>query len=93
MSSWPVESLAEGELISKIRARADQGALNLTPSQEGSSYQGSMAGTIVRDDDAASTRVSMYSYRSDSDNSRLVKLVDGRVSSFFLVTWLLLTVL
>ena len=86
MSSWD-------ELVSKKRARADQGALNLTPSQEGTSYQGSMAGTNFRDDDAASTRVSMYSYRSDGDNSRLVKRVDGRVSSCFPVAWLLLIVL
>jgi hypothetical protein len=91
MSSWPVENWAQDKLVSRTRARADQGALNLAPSQEGTSYQGSMAGT--RDDDAASTRVSMYSYRSDTGNSRFVKEVDGRVSLLFLMIWTLLTIL
>ncbi|KIM24059.1 hypothetical protein M408DRAFT_331978 [Serendipita vermifera MAFF 305830] len=79
MSRWPPNRWEEDELVSKTRARVDQGALNLTPSQAETSYQGSMAGTNRHDDDAASSRVSMYSYRSnDRDNMRFVKEVDGR---------------
>ena len=91
MSRWPQESKGweEDELVRRTRARLEQGALNLTPSQEATSYQGSMAGTNTQNDDAVSSRVSMYSYRSsDRDNMRLVKEVDGRVSLYIVELFL-----
>ncbi|CAG7847886.1 SubName: Full=Uncharacterized protein {ECO:0000313/EMBL:CCA74809.1} [Serendipita indica DSM 11827] len=59
------------------RARIEQGSLNLTPSQEGTSYAGSTAANSHMDDDGK-TQFSTYSYRSNQDDS-LVKVVDGRI--------------
>lgn len=85
MSNWP-QRWEQDQLVNKTKARLEQDPLNLTPSQAETSYQGSMAGT--QDDDAVSSRVSMYSYRTnDKENLRFVKEVDGRVSFSRLLGW------
>ncbi|KAG8822211.1 hypothetical protein FRC19_006385 [Serendipita sp. 401] len=60
------------------KARLDQAALNLSLSQAGTSYAGSMAATSHLDDDGKS-RISTYSYRSERDATQLVQEVDGRI--------------
>ncbi|KAG8814263.1 hypothetical protein FRC17_001235 [Serendipita sp. 399] len=67
--------LQEGTLY---QARFDQSALNLSPSEPGTStYAGSSAGTSSQDEEGRS-RVSTYSYRTDRDSAMFRREVDGR---------------
>ncbi|KAG8768464.1 hypothetical protein FRB91_010006 [Serendipita sp. 411] len=61
------------------RVRIDQGALNFTPSQVGTSqYAGSMAEISHQDEDARS-KISIYSYHTDTDAVKFLQEIDRRI--------------